>query len=161
MDVKNKENGEEIPIEILNKNSYLKENQDRLLTIWKNQLDIFSKIHTKHENKYSLYNHLLSIPVIIITSTLGFTSLTGIDPKIFNYVVSSLNFSCAILLALQKNLKFETYEAEHRQLAKKCAILSNDISFTIASSDLIKQEYILHIKNELDFIIDKSPSGLD
>lgn len=138
-----------------------RDRQNNLLNIWKKQLDMYSIIHTKHEDKYKIYNDLITIPLIIITAMLGFTSFTDIDPKKFNYMVSSLNFFCAILLALQKNLNLGALENEHRNLAKKCAKLSNEIVYEINLEELISNERVLYIKNELDRIIEESPSGLD
>ena len=133
---------------------------DKLLRYWAKQFEVYARVHTLYENKFQLYEHLITIPLIILTSVLGITSLSSIDNKTFSIMVTVLSFCATALAAVQKSLNFAKSEIEHRNIAVKCKKISNEILYNITAGK-VTDDFLIYVRSQIDDITTNSPTGLD
>jgi len=130
-----------------------------LLEKWYLDLQKYSIKHETTERLCKTKEQLLSVPLLIISSSLGVSAFLSNN----EIVTGVLSISIAILTGLHKYFGYQTTAEKHKQLAGRCINLSNDLLYKISVSkeNIPSADYLLELKNKLDGIIRESPSGLD
>lgn len=87
-----------------------------LAKFWYNRCRFYRMAHMFSAQKYTRHDRMLSIPSLLIQTSVGSISFSGNNTLIFmSYIIGSLSIGSAMLSALKDYLKFSKIETQHRQ----------------------------------------------
>lgn len=116
--------------------------------------------------KYKSRSDLLSVPLIILTSGMGLTSIIQLGQStpdfktLFDYIVAGLGISSTILSGLQRYLRYAERAVIARNIAKSFSRIAYRIEVTLQEyesdpTDMSKQELLhfnTHIQHDIESV---------
>jgi len=134
-----------------------------LLVTWKNELLHFADIHTNHENLYCKKEVMISVPIILLSSSLGITSFLEIKDSTYNIITGIFSISITVLTSLHKYFRYSILEDTHKRLAVKYTNLANDILYELSLEEKDRKPvdaYLTIVKDKMERLLQESPTGI-
>jgi hypothetical protein len=148
----------------------LSEKQAFLVKSWSKHCKEQSALHDYSWSYFKQLNMWTSLTSILLSSISG-VSLLGITPSssdcgktILYYVLGGLGLASGTLLAINRFCKYPELQEQHDIYCDSFELLGNDISLHAVIHDTTESifktpiEFIKHIKNRMDILIDKAPA---
>ena len=149
----------------LNKNGIWKDEHEKILIEWADKAMCYRWLHSKSNQKYSVYNAWFTIPVIIM-STLTGTANFAQDKFPENYKtiaqisIGSINILAGILTTIAQFLKISALNESHRVSAVSWDKFYRNIKVELAKSRT-ERTNVNHMlkssKEEFDRLMETSP----
>ena len=149
----------------LNKNGIWKDEHEKILIEWADKAMCYRWLHSKSNQKYSIYNAWFTIPVIIM-STLTGTANFAQDKFPENYKtiaqisIGSINILAGILTTIAQFLKISALNESHRVSAVSWDKFYRNIKVELAKSRT-ERTNVNHMlkssKEEFDRLMETSP----
>ena len=144
------------------------EEQEKLLVKWSDYAACYRWLHDRTEKKFSGYNNMISIPVIILstltgTASVGLTSLVGDAPANQKYgqiAIGVVSIFTGMLTTLGNFFRFAQNSEAHRGSAVSWSKFNRLISVELAQKpdDRMDSLDFLNIcRQDLDRLVEQSP----
>lgn len=150
---------------LLYNNGWNDKNEQLIVNIGEN-CNVYRNLHNKHEQKFTLYNHVISIIIIVFNGSLALTNTFNSNSQCYpNTPINILEKICiyivTVLSVTNNFLKFEKLTAEHKHTSSLFNEIYHDIQKTMClyrkdRPNAVK--YISTILKKYDTLILSSPS---
>ena len=141
----------------------IREEQTKILEKWRDYAACYRWLNDRSENKYSNYNNIITIPVIILSTltgsaSIGLTSLSDpIDIKYGQFVIGIASLSAGILSTIGNYFRYAQKSEAHKLAAIAWRKINRNIINTLSQKESINADFINTTRQELDRLIQQSP----
>ena len=142
--------------------------QEKLLTKWADYAACYRWLHDKSKNKYSNYNNIITIPVIVLstltgTASIGLSGLAGSDPNNIKYgqiAIGIASLSAGILSTIGSHFRYAQKSENHKIAAIAWRKINRNITDKLSQKvdNDSRLKFINECHLELDKLVEQSPS---
>ena len=148
-----------------NKNEYWKDEHEKILVEWADKAMCYRWLHSKANQRYSIFNAWFTIPVIIMSTLTGTANFAQDKfPEnqrvLVQVTIGSINILAGILTTVAQFLKISELNESHRVSSISWDKFYRNIKVELAKSrdDRINVNHMLKIcKEEFDRLMETSP----
>lgn len=143
--------------------SDIPKSKDELLRRWHKRLREIQTSHYEAAKPLSLFNYLLGIPVVVLTTFVGSSIFATLSKNVDDSVKILLGIAsglAAVLSAIQTFLRFSERAELHRKTASQAGTLRREIEQLLASenAESIPNERFDTIRKAIDKLAEGAPS---